>query len=63
MTLAFDDGSWRTALPGKEILGAFRAQYLPTLPNELFIDHLVHFAAEAEPHSEIQRLCEFIESA
>lgn len=63
VALAFDDGSWRTALPGKEILGTLRGQYLPTLPNELFIDHLVHFAAEVESHSEIQRLCEFIASA
>jgi len=58
---SLSDGSWRDLLPGKEVLAAFRLQYLPALPGELFIDHIVHFAAQSsEVHPEVQRLCEFI---
>lgn len=60
---SFTDGSWRMVLPGKEILRALRAECLPTLPNELFIDNLVHFAAGSQPQGEVKRLLEFIGSA
>jgi len=57
------DGSWRTLLPGKEILNAFRASHLPTLPSELFLDHVVHFATKAPiQHPEVVRLCSFVSS-
>ena len=55
---------WRTLLPGKETLSAFRVATLPSLPEDLFIEQILHvIGTSGALPSEISRLCRFIEGS
>ena len=58
---AYEDGQWRTTLPGKEILEEFRKRHLPRLPGELFRVQIVsHMVDTGTLAPEVQRLCDYI---